>query len=838
MRQNLKNKAFFSCIFKSGSVLMKVQEKQRILIMSDINIDLRLRPVRFAFLVRPDDQERVLKIFQINTSLWGGKFNPIVPFFEEVPDWWKRDSRSFESAKQVINGYFDFFEPDFIVESEKGIAKNFNFDSKRILQFSDLMEYKETNDRYTTYGQSINDLYRYLYRTEFKFQLRNKQSMIYVEEDSKLKIFISCIFGSFSEKPEYLKENYKDVFDPKIIKLDAEHLKKIYNSRDITPLEIDHRTYSVNYGKLNPILFILNMEETKDLIDFWNLRTIYKNIFAIPIQWIKELSPFCKEFILNNYRLIRGNPYYKKPLQFTTIFSRSIDKKNIGNILEKYICVDEKNVNALQSSYPTIWRKSSELEVRKIRSTLIANRQYVEKKMSNHTIRFDPLSPKFADKYGNRFRWANVIRLTNFDEKRQIATIFPCNYKKDFPIKLKIRSGAFLSTTEGLVIFPENKSFSEFWNLIESDIVIKGWLQNNEKIETVELSHSGKIANQITQTLGISGRYPLINKDIIHFLNDISRKQLKVFYSSDFQKRINSAIKNNKQSKYIFKILIENNVVKLGRKIKCNRCGNWNWYSLKQLDYSLTCDLCLKAFPFPITQPSEKKHSKWAYRIVGPFALPNYAQGGYAVALSVRFFKKIIDGHDEGVTWSSGQELTVSSNQKIEIDFILWFQRSGFGEVHYPTNVVFGEAKSFGKDAFTQEDIDKMKSLAEIFPGAILVFATMREPEALTEEEIKLIRELAEWGREYDKERQQTRSPIIVLTGIELFTKHHLDITWKEKGGAHEQLANRSSSMMRISNLRFLANYTQQLYLDMPSYDEWVMKKTNRGKVGLYEKKD
>ena len=88
------------------------------------------------FLVRPDDQEKVLDIFRINTCLWGGKFNPIIPYFDQLPNWWNRGNYHSEDAKQVINGYLDFFEPDFIVEAEKGITQRFDFDSKRTLQLT------------------------------------------------------------------------------------------------------------------------------------------------------------------------------------------------------------------------------------------------------------------------------------------------------------------------------------------------------------------------------------------------------------------------------------------------------------------------------------------------------------------------------------------------------------------------------------------------------------------------------------------------------------------------------------------------------------------------------
>ena len=86
--------------------------------MGHVSATVRLRPVRFAFLVRPSDSKRVLEVFRVNTCLWGGKFNPIIPYFQHVPPWWDRHGQRFESAKQIINGYLDTYEPDFLVEAE------------------------------------------------------------------------------------------------------------------------------------------------------------------------------------------------------------------------------------------------------------------------------------------------------------------------------------------------------------------------------------------------------------------------------------------------------------------------------------------------------------------------------------------------------------------------------------------------------------------------------------------------------------------------------------------------------------------------------------------------
>ena len=48
-------------------------------------VDVKLRPIKIAFLVHPDDKNSLLKAIEINTLLWGGIYNPIIPTYEEKP---------------------------------------------------------------------------------------------------------------------------------------------------------------------------------------------------------------------------------------------------------------------------------------------------------------------------------------------------------------------------------------------------------------------------------------------------------------------------------------------------------------------------------------------------------------------------------------------------------------------------------------------------------------------------------------------------------------------------------------------------------------------------------
>ena len=794
--------------------------------MNNIRVDIRLRPIRFGFLVRPDDKKKVIDIFRINTCLWGGIFNPIIPFFKRVPSWWERHGLLFENAKQIINGYLDFFEPDFLVEAEEGLADGFGYDSERVLQLTDILE-KSRKDRWNKFGLSIHDLYSKLYQEEFRFELRHQHNMVHVEpKESAFTGFVAANFGSFptQEGLGYFEHNYKDIFNPDHKLLDAAVLLELYQSRYFSPVGVGCAKLQIDFhdrGELR--LFILDARKSRDLIDFWNLRALHERIIPIPVQWIEDLSPFCKKLILDNCRPLHDD-HNKTMSRVTSMFSRSIPKNDKEEIARNYLHVDKMGANVLQMWYPPIWDKPSDKVSRTTRPTLVAEKKRIEIQIdgNNPEIRFDTLLPEFANEYGNKYRVANVVKIRDWTHSGQITTVFPCNYKNPSIPKFRYDRGPLLPTTEGLITFPRYRDFSQELNLVDGTIAFNQWLNDNQ-IST-SFSDAGRATQQIIETFkGPLGVGNIAHKGVIELLDEISRRPVtKTAHYKEFENKVGSAIRNKNWKKIIFERLVERRVVELGLELRYCKCNRWSWYSITQLDYSLICSFCSKQFDFPITNPISGKYSRWAYRLMGPFALPDYAEGGYAAALGIRFFAGMIDsGHRSAITWSSGQEMVLPISKEIEVDFMLWYQREDTWELNHPTEIVFGEAKSFGKEAFTPEDVNKMKLLAEAFPGSTLVFATMKD--RLSQKEINRIRRLAQWGRGYDKDRRQTRAPVIVLTGTELFAEISLAEAWKKKGRLHKILID--SGWVRTDNLRVLADLTQQLYLGMPSYDSVIIEK-------------
>jgi hypothetical protein len=204
------------------------------------------------------------------------------------------------------------------------------------------------------------------------------------------------------------------------------------------------------------------------------------------------------------------------------------------------------------------------------------------------------------------------------------------------------------------------------------------------------------------------------------------------------------------------------------------------------------------------------KNTPWEYRVVGPFSVPNFGGGSYSTVLTLRLFSRTFGGH-AALTYSTGLIVKLDDDSKLEVDLTFWYARDRtFGRDDEPV-LVFGETKSFAEESFKQQDVDRMKRLATKFPGAFLVFATLKDQ--LSEQEKAAISELAMWGRE-NQENGEPRAPVVVLTATELFADWNLHVTWKGLNDDRKKLAEVPA--FKFGNLWSLASTTQQAYLGLP----------------------
>jgi len=84
------------------------------------SVDIKVRPVKLAYLVEPKNKEQVEEAIRLSSTLWGGVHFPIIPLYKRMPKTWKDPVKAPE-AKKVILGYIDAFDPDILVQFSENV---------------------------------------------------------------------------------------------------------------------------------------------------------------------------------------------------------------------------------------------------------------------------------------------------------------------------------------------------------------------------------------------------------------------------------------------------------------------------------------------------------------------------------------------------------------------------------------------------------------------------------------------------------------------------------------------------------------------------------------------
>jgi hypothetical protein len=175
--------------------------------MVEINANIRLRPIRIGFLVRPNDFASVQEVMRYCAAVWGGGYNPIIPVFSKLPKSWASDPFDRVRGIGVAKGYIRFFEPDVYVEAEKGLLELVGLGAVRdrltvypdVLTLSELLKPEKHKDWCVpAFGLNIQDVQAHLYRTDQQFTKRDQHENIIVEAERGSGI-AELIFGVFPD---------------------------------------------------------------------------------------------------------------------------------------------------------------------------------------------------------------------------------------------------------------------------------------------------------------------------------------------------------------------------------------------------------------------------------------------------------------------------------------------------------------------------------------------------------------------------------------------------------------------------------------------------------------
>lgn len=796
--------------------------------LEPVTADITLRPIRLGFLVDPRDIALIRHVMRMATTMWGGMMCPIIPVMKRLPTAWSDKPLSVQ-PQQISRGYVRFFEPDLLVQTKPGQLKAIGVSEEaswsarqRFHDVNDLIREDHGMATDLNVGTNISHVYRQLFTDEFQFQKRLEPQILHFSKGlANDTAFFEAAFGYFpaDERLAYIEENYRQAFVAKLKPPSFDTWLELAKGRAGYPLFYTVRGAEIRHAdRSDPSIFIFDPASGTDLIDFWNFRLFTRDVIPVNVHWLEQSRDFILRDIRDNHRLLPTNP--NGVMIHTAIHvARSLDMEAVLKRLELPAAGLPEHSVSVQGWYPAIWREpeADEQSWRPGASTMSLKSRQVQLTPSGKdsiTLQIPVQAPDFeVNARGDGASFVNVVKVRQYHSSKLIAQALPAatfDCRDSYPVRG--RGDQFVSR-EGYVTFHRYAHDDSYLHLASPKQAIQSWLKARDIVAVP--SDAGRVAEQVIASVGgLNGSRVFGERTIIELLNSMARSRTewndgsadeysdKTAAVQDWVKVLGPVQRKIYGQWKTLDRLVADGLLKLGLAPRCPHCTQENWYSLDDVGTQLSCARCIKPFLFPQGSPDRKL---FKYRVVGPFATPGYARGGYAVALTLRFIEHELGGMNE-FTYATGLELTHAGG-KSETDFFGWYGKDRIGRAARDPITIVGECKSFASESFKPNDMARLRELATLLPGSYLVAACLKDE--LSPTEIKGLRAVAKWGW-----TQVRPSPLIVLTGIDLFGDGPFSHGWEEAGGAR---AAYLKANQHIFDFTTLADATQQAILGLSS---------------------
>lgn len=785
--------------------------------------NVKLRPIKFAFLVPYNDKASLLEAIQLNTFLWGGIYNPIIPVYNSIPKSFPPHLKKHIKDENYLQKYLKVFAPDFTVRLGDCANQNFDKDNEENISVNDIFIGFE-DWRVPHYGIGLFEILNHFASNEHKYLQRNPKMLCVPKFSGKYSLFLSSIFGQFSDEViKIFSKRYSSYFECTYPECSIDIYSELLEKQNLFPSRL--MAYQINKLGGHPSLLYMDANKFIDIVEYWNLRALGFDVIPLAKQAINSDS-LCKSvlnFIEQSYKPQKhpAISYKATFYESSSINTFNFETENFLKSLEvPFRCPIRENEidkNKVHLSYlPLIddWAFNM-FSKSKIRFPLVREARF---NITNDEGQIKLVSPDFMFSTIRRVAFANDIELTTHQDEKLMAEIIP-------------EGNNLVALTIGGFNFPEWRTkkgkltylshFSD-WTLnlklpIAEDVFFR-WFQNTEF--DVSISDAGRIGKQMLKSLGgIIGTWLLANEQIFDLIyqkfnyikkrkSDEAQKNIDDSKSVYYDDLLGMLKKIANQSDYfifrnyhrLFSKLLDSKIIQLGIEVNCSFCNQPCWYSINEIKYTVKCRNCLEDFSLPIQSP--KNELKWSYRTIGAFSPGTTHYGSYSALLALRFFSVTLHGKTTPIFGLKIKNKKKKQTKVPEADLALFFNENHISSEKY--DLVFVECKTYN-NLFSEKDFETMKLLADDFPKAFYVFATLEKQ--LKPKEKRIIRKFISYLKKLNPQNSITQ--VIILTGTELYSEKEPPECWKSKS------VNIPKSSLPIGNNKLfrIAEITQIFHL-------------------------
>lgn len=776
---------------------------------------VRIRPLRLAFLTKPSDKAALQQIFEINSGLWGGLYNFIIPSIKALPKVYREPYvKRQRSAVSVMKGMIEGIQPDFLVEMEVGMASGLGFPESRTITVQQLTGRDENNR--AAYGVDMRSICQDLWDKTFQFkQKKPLTAVIPHSKDPRYELMFSCLFGSYGNKggPADFSRHFQEALGGTHKVFEPDDFKMVFFEKYFFPLRLTtHELNRAPRGRwAEPRLFFFDENNPYDLIDFWNMRAVGWLVGALPISLAPQLQKFCTGFIRDESR---QKPDSNGREHARIVCARSQD----FDTLHTYLATLGLNEHELVSSesVPNLWDESNRVSHDADPYVITYATKTVNSSSLGNGFHVDSAMPDFLEDDRGASTMTAVANV--LESVAGGAQVIPWQQNLSSLVHDFTEDKTFVSR-DGIVFTAGLYSTSRYIRLPTSMNVFVALADGLGYI--LGLSPAGQTAQQIVKALNghlALSSVILKSAQFLKYLNRLAHEDVEVDVThdgenkkikkpfapyNDLRRELNALVRPNYLTvERQLSNLVSYNVLRPGLTLECPECRHTSWYALGDIQKTFNCPRCSHVFPFPMDSPPDR--SEWGYKVSGPFAADKFAHGAYCVIAAINLLSR--DAHHK-MTWIPSFEIVKKDDKKVkfEADFAMFIEPSYASKSAIPSFVI-GECKSF--NTFENRDYDRTRQAMKLFPGAVLCFATFRDN--LNPIEKRRLRAIANAGRELLRPGHQ-RNPVIILTGKELFGQYKMGDFYGEYG-MDERWVRR---LFQDGDVQAVADFTQSLYLDL-----------------------
>ena len=698
--------------------------------MESVHVNQRLRPKRFAFIIPPGDLSAVSRAASINTALWGGKFNPIVPIREN----------------EELSGILKEFDPDELlvfdgVELPQEIEQQFE---QRIQKEESVVKEDDRSKKKDLWiGFNILPLLNEIYRTEIRINDDpSRARLIVAKGDEEWQSFVSVLFGDFSLLPE-MDRDYEDAFKnalrAELIELEPTDLLESVTDI-VSPIQFTAQELTRFGGRASistHVVFIGDRRKPEDLVAFWNLRATGRRVWFVPTDSYELHEPMVRVILKSGRYAI--NPQLENQANIQK--SPSISEESALEIQEWINNLGEGTV-AIQMWTPR-YGHSIDMYVGDIHVAELeaGRRQDITQFEGGKHTWVNAISPEILgeERSFKKFSWAIEVSFIGGDYDNATTLSLPRSPGVESLMQRTTGQRDARIGERGIVILEDSASSSLHFSALPTEEVFHAIFEDAGF--DASASDPGIYADQIINKMGnlhsncrifkIRGVREIIDRlSSGESLDQATMRQIVVSEEDDGHGKnwrddlySHLIIRKGQRGKLsfseIFDELLDNQIIRPGLKLRCQGCRHEEWYHISEFSEEFTCRLCFSRERVRFSDPKTKQ---WKFKSDGFFRIPASARGSLSVITSLWRFSQF------GMM-SNGKYITSTNlskkkgSKKNEIDYA-YLHIDTMGGTSF--QLVLGEAKGF-RD-LENSDVKKMCEIADEFKETpFLAFSTLKE---------------------------------------------------------------------------------------------------------------